>query len=245
MLLSLGTVGYEPALRLQQELVRLRQENAIPDTLVLLEHPPVITLGRNANRSHLLVSEQELERRGVAMYKVERGGDITFHGPGQLVGYPVFRLGDRLLGVRRFVELLEQALVRSLAQLGVYATVRPGFVGVWTGGGDNTGATGVWRKIASIGIAVKRGVTMHGFALNVTTDLSWFRLMNPCGLSQVVMTSVQEERGKTDPLEVREVVAKALAEVLGVRFQTNLPRSLTSLTKGLAMAAISSASLSE
>ncbi len=248
-LLQLGLVEYGRALDLQHKLVRLRQEDAIPDTLVILEHPPVITLGKHADRRNLLVSEHELQRRGVSLYQVERGGDITFHGPGQLVGYPVFKLGNReevssqdsmaraqnperggqepaplnprtlesstpassLVGVRRFVELVEQALVLALAELGIKATTCPGYIGVWVGDSvsrtlepSNPGA--LPRKIASLGIAVRRGVTMHGFALNVTTDLSWFRLMNPCGLDQIEMTSVEREGGETGRDEVRAAI---------------------------------------
>ena len=158
LVLELGTVEYGEALGLQRELVRMRQEGHIPDTLVLLEHPPVITLGKNADRSNLLVADEELARRGVALHQIERGGDITFHGPGQLVGYTVFGLGNRarakseirsqrpetrsaddreralgsgLIGVRKFVEGVEQALVFALAELGVEAATRRGYIGVW------------------------------------------------------------------------------------------------------------------
>lgn len=233
-LLQLGLVDYGRALELQAKLVRLRQEDKIPDTLVLLEHPPVITIGRNAGRSNLLVSDEELERRGVCLYKVERGGDITFHGPGQLVGYPVFRLGSGgggqrsgLTGVRRFVEGIEQALILALAELGIHATIRPGFIGVWVGDSatrsfaPSTPGT-PFRKIASLGIAVKRGVTMHGFALNVTTDLSWFGLMNPCGLDRIEMTSVKREGGKTDRARVRAAVVQGVGQAFGLGFSEEL-----------------------
>ncbi len=170
-LLSLGRVEYGRALELQRELWRLRVDDTIPDTLVLLEHDPVVTLGRSAKESNLLVAEPELARRGIALYRIERGGDVTFHGPGQLVGYPVFKLKAGIAGVRRFVERIEAALVRP-----------------WPNSGSSAGSgpdIGVWceeRKIASIGIAVKRRVTFHGFALNVSVDLDWFRLINPCGM---------------------------------------------------------------
>jgi lipoate-protein ligase B len=211
-LLEPGRVEYGRALDLQHRLVELRGRDEIPDTLVLLEHPPVVTLGRNVDRRNLLVADAELARRGATLFKVERGGDITFHGPGQLVGYPVFRLESGVIGVRRFVELVEAALVRALGGLGVSAGRRPGFVGAWAG----EGAT---RKIASIGVAVRRGVTFHGFALNVTTDLDWFRLMNPCGLERVEMTSVEREGGRTDRAAVRDAVVAGFEYEFGVRFR--------------------------
>jgi len=215
-----GRVEYARALELQRRLVDLRLRDEIPDTLVLLEHPPVLTLGRNRGPENLLVSEEELRRRGVSVHKVERGGDITFHGPGQLVGYPVFRLKSGLVGVRRFVELVQQALVHALAGLGVEARPRPGHIGVWVED----------RKIASLGIAVRHGVTFHGFALNVSTDLSWFRLINPCGMSADVMTSVTEENGEGDWDTACRLVVESFEKRFGLRRQAYLPRSLTSLT---------------
>jgi len=281
VLLELGTVEYGPALELQRELVELRLRDGIPDTLVLLEHPPVITLGRNAGRSNLLASDAELARRGVKLFRAERGGDITFHGPGQLVGYPVFKLGAGgreegpgnrgqgagLVGVRSFVDRVQAALVQALAELGVRSGMRPGYVGVWVGGevrGDKdegrsrkdevpspqspvpgphspTPGPGLPRKIASIGVAVRRGVTFHGFALNVTTDLSWFDLMHPCGLAQVRMTSVRTEGGRAGAAAARAAVTGGFEQAFGLRFQRNLPRSLTSLTNGLSRSAIPSA----
>jgi len=264
---------------MQRELVRRRQADEIPDTLLLLEHPPVITLGKNADRKNLLVSDAELARRGVELVKVERGGDITFHGPGQIVGYPVFRLGARgtgrrqmsdvrcqmsevadegakagLVGVKRFVESVEKALVNALAELGVRAEVREKHVGVWVrDAGDRTKSEDIsqnpecrmrneetdrrvpsasesrplesltpgtlsYRKLASIGIAVSRHVTFHGFALNVSTDLSWFELMNPCGFPAAQMTSVQREGGNADMAAARRSVVRGLESVFGRAF---------------------------
>jgi lipoate-protein ligase B len=231
-LLSLGRVEYGRALELQHELWRLRVENGIPDTLLLLEHEPVITLGRSAKTTNLLVSEAELARRGVALHRIERGGDVTFHGPGQLVGYPVFKLEAGIAGVRRFVEQVEVSLVTALAELGVRAGPRPGHIGVWC----------EERKIASIGIAVKRRVTFHGFALNVTADLAFFQLMNPCGMPGVVMTSVSGEGGATDDARVRSAVVAGFKRVFGVELQEKLPRILTSLTESLKTSAIASTS---
>ncbi len=273
LLVELGRVGYGAALEFQHRLAAMRTNNEIPDTLILLEHPAVITLGKHADRKHLLVSDAELARRGVTVFQVERGGDITFHGPGQLVGYPVFKLGSGArgqgsgwIGVRRFVEAVEQALVLALAELGVKAAIRPGLIGVWTGpdtlssplqGGGNERegvavavggprlADGGWRKIASIGVAVRRSVTFHGFALNVTTDLSYFDLMKPCGLAGVQMSSVEQEGGETEESKVRSAVVAGFEQAFGISYKRNLPRSLTSLTKGLSEEAISSASARE
>lgn len=231
-LLSLGRVEYGRALELQHELWRLRVEDNIADTLVLVEHDPVITMGRSAKTSNLLVSEAELARRGVALHRIERGGDVTFHGPGQLVGYPVFKLETGIAGVRRFVEQVEAALATALAGLGVGAGTRPGHIGVWC---DD-------RKIASIGIAVKRRVTFHGFALNVDVDLACFRLMNPCGMPDVVMTSVRTEGGVTDDARVRSAVVAGFEKVFEVEVQAKLPRILISLTQGFRTSAIASTS---
>ena len=234
-MVELGRVDYGRALMLQRSVWELRLRDEIPDTLILLEHPPVITLGRSAKLDNLLVSEAELTKRGMALYRTERGGDITFHGPGQLVGYPVFSLRQGLVGVRRFVEGLERALILALGRLGVRAQIRPGYIGVWVGE----------KKIASIGIAVRQGVTLHGFALNVTTDLSWFQLVRPCGLVGVVMTSIEREAGEQMAHNVRREVRQAFAAVFGISFQSNLPRSLASLTKGLSAESIARASSRE
>jgi len=231
-LLGLGRVEYGRALWLQRELWRLRVENTIPDILVLVEHGPVITLGRSAKASNLLASDAELARRGVGLYRVERGGDVTFHGPGQLVGYPIFRLEQGLVSVRGFVERVEAALCAALGELGVRAGLRSGHIGVWC---DE-------RKIASIGVAVKRRVTLHGFALNVVVDLDWFRMINPCGMPEVTMTSVSSEGGVTDDGRVRAAVVRGFERPFGIEFQAKLPRILTSLTDRLRTPAIASTS---
>ncbi|MEO0073987.1 MAG: lipoyl(octanoyl) transferase LipB [candidate division WOR-3 bacterium] len=235
LLVELGLVEYGLALEFQRKLNQLRATGEIPDTLVLVEHPPVITVGRNADCRHLLVSRQELVRQGIGFYQVERGGGITFHNPGQLVGYPVFLLRGGLVGVRGYVERLQQALVRGLALVGVAADVRGGYVGVWVKN----------RKIASIGVAVKRGVSLHGFALNVSNQLDGFRLIVPCGLAGVEMTSVEREGGMAEVRAVREAISIGFCEAFGKAFQTKLPRSLTSLINGLSCSAIAAASWCE
>jgi lipoyl(octanoyl) transferase len=175
-----GVVPYGEALEWQRRLAQARIERRTPhDLLLLLEHPPVVTLGRNSHAAHLL------QPAGVDVFEIERGGDVTFHGPGQLVGYPILDLTGYKQDLHWYLRALEQALIGALGTLGIPAERNPGYTGVWTNG----------RKIASIGIHVKQWVTWHGFALNVTTDLADFDRIVPCGIPGVVMTSVEKERG--------------------------------------------------
>jgi lipoate-protein ligase B len=175
---------YGEALTLQRELARRRISREIPhDMLLLVEHPPVITLGRGFHVENLPTPREFLEAKGVEVFDVERGGDVTYHGPGQLVGYPIFDLGEHRQDLHWFLREIEGSLIDALDAFGIAGDRNPGYTGVWTGG----------RKIASIGIHVKQWVTWHGFALNVTTDLSYFDLIVPCGIPNVVMTSIQRE----------------------------------------------------
>jgi len=177
-----GAVPYAAALEWQRALAQARIDGRLGrDLLLLLEHPAVVTLGRNSHPDHLI------SRDGVDVFEIERGGDATFHGPGQLVGYPIIDLSGHKPDLHWYLRTLEQALIDALADLGVPAERNPGYTGVWTGGGS--------RKIASIGIHVKQWVTWHGFALNVTTDLSQFGRIVPCGIPGVEMTSIERERG--------------------------------------------------
>ena len=178
-----GTVPYGDALAWQRQLADDRIAGLLPhDVLLLLEHPPVLTLGRNSHAAHVL------EQHGIEVFEVERGGDVTFHGPGQLVGYPIIDLNDYKQDLHWYLRTLEQALIDALALLEIPAARNPGLTGVWTRGGG--------RKIASIGIHVKQWVTWHGFALNVTTDLAPFGRIVPCGIAGVEMTSVEREGGR-------------------------------------------------
>jgi lipoyl(octanoyl) transferase len=211
--LYLGRVEYADGLRLQTEIVKLRFEERVGNVLLLLEHPPVLTLGRNANRANILASSQILAARGVTLHEINRGGDVTYHGPGQLVGYPIFDLrhtrnpatGSRL-GPVDFVRLMEEALIRLCAEFGVNAERICGLTGVWCDPpgrysfDENCGRTkkatdppAGERKIGAIGIHVSRGITSHGFAFNVTTDLDGFRLINPCGITDRPVTSLERE----------------------------------------------------
>jgi len=200
-----GTVPYAEALEWQRRLADDRIAGRLDhDVLVLLEHPPVVTLGRNAHAANLL------QRDGIEIHEVERGGDITFHGPGQLVGYPILDLTHYKQDLHWYLRTLEQALIDALAVLVIPAERNPGFTGVWTRG----------RKIASIGIHVKQWVTWHGFALNVTTDLSHFDRIVPCGIQGVEMTSVERERGaeSREPLweESVEAVVRGFESAFGI-----------------------------
>jgi lipoyl(octanoyl) transferase len=207
---DLGRRPYAEVLELQRDLRRRRIEGELgEDVLLLVEHPPVITLGRGTQPSSLPIGPAELQRRGVEVFEVERGGDVTFHGPGQLVGYPILDLRDHRQDLHWYLRSLEDVLIQALGQLGIEADRNPGLTGVWTAG----------RKIASIGIHVKQWVTLHGFALNVTTDLDPFDLIVPCGIRQVVMTSVAAELLRTDSealmAEVRGRVVEAFCNVFG------------------------------
>ena len=185
---DLGTVPYADALALQRRLAEDRLAGRLEsDLLLLLEHPPVVTLGRGTRDSSLPLDPESLRRRGIEVFEVERGGDGTYHGPGQLVGYPIFDLRTHREDLHWYLRQLEESLIVALAGFGIAGERNPGYTGVWTAG----------RKIASIGVHAKQWVTWHGFALNVTTELSPFDLIIPCGIPGVVMTSVAKERAGT------------------------------------------------
>ena len=192
-----GKVPYGEALEWQRELAEDRIAGRLPhDVLLLLEHPPVVTLGRNSHAAHLL------RPAGIEVFNVERGGDVTYHGPGQLVGYPILDLSAYRKDLHWYLRTLEQALIEALGLLDIAAERNPGLTGVWTRG----------RKIASIGIHVKQWVTWHGFALNVTTDLSDFERIVPCGIPDVVMTSVEKERGAGSREQVWQESVEAVVQ---------------------------------
>jgi len=181
---DLGRMDYAPALELQRKAARDRISGVIPqDVLFLVEHPPAVTLGRRSKQQNLMASKEMLAERGVRLFEVERGGDVTFHGPGQLVGYPIMDLKRHRQDLHWFLRQVEEAIIRTLAAFGIDAERNEGFTGVWTGG----------RKIAAIGVHARDWVTWHGFALNVTTDLSYFDLIVPCGIDGVEITSIEKE----------------------------------------------------
>jgi len=207
---NLGTVPYEDALELQREMAKERISGAIPqDVLLLLEHPPVVTMGRSAKSRNLVASKEFLSSRGVELFDVERGGDVTFHGPGQLVGYPIIDLKRHRQDLHWYLRQVEEALIRTLAAYSIPAERNPGLTGVWTKG----------RKIASIGVHARDWVTWHGFALNVTTDLSYFDLIIPCGIDGVTMTSIARESQGYQSLQATvESASRVMEDAFGAVF---------------------------
>jgi len=202
---DLGRRRYGDVLDLQRAVARGRISGEIgQDVLLLVEHPPVITLGRSSKDAHLLANPAQLAARSVELFEVERGGDVTFHGPGQLVGYPIVDLKRHKRDLHWYLRQVEEVLIRTLGALGIPGERVAKYTGVWTGG----------KKIASIGVHARDWVTWHGFALNVSTQLSYFDLIVPCGIPEVTMTSVQRELGRPVSLEeVAEVVSRTTSEV--------------------------------
>jgi lipoyl(octanoyl) transferase len=199
---ELGRMEYGTALALQRRLAAERQEGAVPDQLLLIEHPHVITLGRNGRREHLLAGSDVLERAGIGFFPTDRGGDITYHGPGQLVGYPIVDLRERKRDVGAYVRGVEQVIIDTLADFGILAGRIPKLTGVWV----------AERKIAAIGVHISRWVTSHGFALNVDTDLSYFQYIVPCGLTKPV-TSMNQLGARTDLAAVSRILASHFGRV--------------------------------
>jgi len=201
-----GRERYAATWARQLELHEQRRAGAAPDTLILVEHEPVVTLGKQGDQANLVVSESALAARGVDLHRVERGGDITYHGPGQLVGYPIISLTERGLSVRDLMRGLEECLIRTVAEYGITAGRIPGLTGVWCGE----------RKVAALGVAVKSGVSFHGFALNVCTDLSYFQLIVPCGITGKQVASITTLCGRPVAIdEVRPRAERHFREVFG------------------------------
>ncbi len=236
--LYLGRVAYDEALRLQAEIADLRYQNRVDNVLLLLEHPPVLTLGRNANRTNVLASDELLAQRGVTIHEINRGGDVTYHGPGQLIGYPIFDLrslnnpnGGRL-GPVDFVRMMEEALIRLCAIYGVRAGRIAGLTGVWCRASSRSlvehpgepiqNQSRPEAKIGAIGIHVARGITSHGFAFNVTTDLRDFQLINPCGITDKPVTSLEREAPDPASLPTLEVIAYEAARQFGHVFSEQM-----------------------
>lgn len=229
--IQLGQVDYGEGLRLQQKLIDLRKAGQIGDLLILLEHAPVVTLGRNAKAANVLASTEQLAARGVEVFECDRGGDVTFHGPGQLVGYPIFDLRGfsrqpsavshqeltaesfpswrKTLGAVDYVRRLEEVLIRTCGDFGIATKRVPGLTGVWTEAEPAA-------KIAAIGVHISRSVTSHGFALNVNADLSYFDLIVPCGITAKPVTSMDKELGRgLDLNEVAQSVSRNFGGVFG------------------------------
>ena len=225
---DLGRMDYKACWDLQQEMFDARVArkrtgsipvpgtNGDPDdagTVLLVEHPPVYTLGKSGHAENLLVNQEALEAMGAQFFHIDRGGDITFHGPGQLVCYPILDLERLGIGLREYIEALEEAVIRTVAEYGIAAGRIAGASGVWIDPGKARP-----RKICAIGVRSSRYVTMHGFALNVTTDLEWFSRINPCGFTDRGATSIERETGAKVPMDdVKRLVVKFLSEILNVR----------------------------
>ena len=202
--LDLGIRSYKEAWDIQKQLHAHRVAQKIPNTLILVEHDPVITMGKSGQDSNVLFPVELLKEKGVDYFQVERGGDVTFHGPGQLVGYPIFNVRDGLAGVKPYIHGVEDAIIATLGEHDIKAHKKEKMIGVWTANG----------KVCSVGVAVKKWVSFHGFALNVNTDLSYFDLIVPCGLKNVEMTSMQEILGKEVSMErVKKCVVRNFGRI--------------------------------
>lgn len=221
--IDLGRMAYEPVWALQHRVVERRIAGEGPDTLLYVEHDPVITLGRRADPAHILASPEALREEGIHVIRIERGGDVTYHGPGQLVGYPIVHLPSLGLGASDWMHALEDALAWALADLGIATHRREGVIGVWVG--DN--------KIAALGVRIRRGVTFHGFALNVAPNMAHWSLIVPCGIRDGGVTSIAAELGMAPAMaDVQALVSRHLAEVLHVQLEPHEPSELPAVTVG-------------
>jgi len=211
LIVDCGLLGYAEAFALQRRIVAARKADAISDTLLFCEHPHVITLGRSGKRENLLASEYVLRQKGVKFHATDRGGDITYHGPGQIVGYPILNLGAIRRDVVWYVRMLEEAMIRATAEFGIVAERITGKTGIWVRTSDSM------EKLAAIGVHISRWVTSHGFAYNVSTDLRNFDLIVPCGIADCKATSLEKLLGrKVEEDEVAPRISRHLAEVLGL-----------------------------
>jgi lipoyl(octanoyl) transferase len=229
LVVDLGLIGFADAFALQKRIVAARKVDAIGDVLLLCEHPHVITLGRNGSREHLLASEHVLAQKRVEFHVTNRGGDITYHGPGQIVGYPVIQLSAIRRDVVWYVRMLEEVMIRTCADFGVRAGREPGKTGVWSGGTETAGdlsqraqssQSGEAEKIGAIGVHLSRWVTSHGFAFNVATDLRFFDLIVPCGIAGRAATSLEKVLGRrVERNEVALLLAKHFGGVFGLEMK--------------------------
>jgi lipoyl(octanoyl) transferase len=218
---DLGLIGYAEAYALQTRVVAARKAGAIEDALLLCEHPHVITLGRSGKRENLLASDHVLKQKGVEFHATNRGGDITYHGPGQIVGYPILNLGAIRRDVVWYVRTLEEAMIRTTAEFGITAERVAGKTGIWVRVGDTE------EKLAAIGVHISRWVTSHGFAYNVSTDLRNFDLIVPCGIADRKATSLEKLLGRNvKEKEVAPRIAKHLAELLGLEMKESSRKEL-------------------
>jgi lipoyl(octanoyl) transferase len=221
---DLGLIAYGPACELQRELVEARKAEAIPDVLLFCEHPHVITLGRNGRREHLRAGDRALAQMNVEFSATDRGGDITYHGPGQIVGYPILNLSDHRRDIRWYVEQLEEVMIRASADFGVAAKRLEGAHGVWVDGPSGE------EKLGALGVHLSRWVTSHGFAYNVSTELRYFDLIVPCGIAGKRATSLERVLGRpVSREEARERLMARFADVLGCELETVAREDLTAI----------------
>ena len=219
--IDLGLIGYAEAYALQKRIVAARKAEAIEDVLLLCEHPHVITQGRNGKREHLLVTETVLRQKGMEYYETSRGGDITYHGPGQIVGFPILNLSAIRRDVVWYVRTLEEAMIRATAEFGISAERVAGKTGIWVRAGNTE------EKLAAIGVHISRWVTSHGFAYNVSTDLRNFDLIVPCGIADRKATSLEKLLGRNvEQAEVAPRIAKHLGELLGLEMKESSRKEL-------------------
>ncbi|MFH1488241.1 MAG: lipoyl(octanoyl) transferase LipB [Pseudomonadota bacterium] len=210
LVVDLGQKDYRECWDLQHRIHRARQRDLLPDCLFLVEHPHVLTLGRKGNRENVLINESGLKKRGIPVLAIERGGDVTYHGPGQIVGYPIFNLEKNGGGVIEFIERLEEVMILSLKDFGISGERNPRNRGVWVGD----------EKLGFVGVAVIRGITLHGFALNVAPDLFCFEMINPCGLKGVRVTSMGELLGISPQMrEIKERIIIHMERVFGLSLE--------------------------
>ena len=266
-IIDLGLIGYAEACALQKRVVAARKASGIEDALLLCEHPPVITLGRSGKRENLLASEHVLRQKGVGFHATDRGGDVTYHGPGQIVGYPILNLGAIRRDVVWYVRTLEEAMIRATAEFGIAAEREPGKTGVWvkvlkedeerslptrsepsvgsSAVADELGMTtlaGSSEKLAAIGVHISRWVTSHGFAYNVSTDLRNFDLIVPCGIADRKATSLEKLLGrKVEEKEVAPRIAKHLGELLGLEMKETSRKEFVEKLAGAEQAVMASA----
>ena len=216
----LGVIPYELALKIQQELMQARAEGSIPDVMLLLQHPPVFTIGRFRGEKDIIVSPETLTKEGIAVFHTNRGGSITYHGPGQLVGYPILNLEENGLGVREYVWKLETVIIKLLLSLGIQGHRLAKYPGVWIGE----------DKVCSIGINVSHHVTMHGFALNIDTDLRHFKYINPCGVKGIRMTSISKLLGYSlEPNNIIGALLDSFSATFGLKCERRFDKCLAML----------------
>jgi lipoate-protein ligase B len=223
--IELGRTDYKSAWDLQKKLVSLRSRGKVPDCLIITEHEPVVTMGRASSKDNLLVSQEELSNRGIDFYKIERGGDITFHGPGQIVAYPILDLTNRGRDLHRYLRDLEHVIIETLLEFKIKATTKKGLTGVWVSN----------HKLAAIGVAVSRWISYHGMALNVNTDLDYFNHINPCGITQFPVGSISSILGKKADIEkAAKLLSNNFAEYFG--YNMKVLESISDLSDELAVA---------